>query len=313
MEDKIEMTNSSTGYNLARRRFIKLTGMATTGLLLNLCFSGKNKSIRFGLVTDSHYADREPTNTRFYRESLDKMKECIDVMNNEKVDFVIHLGDFKDEDQNKQREDTLKYLRAIEAAFGKFNGPRYHCVGNHDVDSITKQQFLTNIENTGISQDKSYYSFDSGDFHCVVLDSNFHEDGRDHFYKEGADWRNTNMPKVELEWLSEDLKSTDLPVVIFSHHPLHEYETHGTTYQVSNYEEIQQVLESQKNVVAVFQGHVHQERNEKVNGINYFTQLAMVDHSGPENNSFSIVSISEEQIQIDGYRRVSDQSYKHQV
>ena len=67
MEDKIEMTNSSTGYNLARRRFIKLTGMATTGLLLNLCFSGKNKSIRFGLVTDSHYADREPTNTRFYR------------------------------------------------------------------------------------------------------------------------------------------------------------------------------------------------------------------------------------------------------
>ena len=30
------------------------------------------------------------------------------------------------------------------------SGPRYHCVGNHDVDSITKQQFLENIENTGI-------------------------------------------------------------------------------------------------------------------------------------------------------------------
>lgn len=312
MENKIEMTNSSTGYSLARRRFIKLTGMATTGLLLNSCFSG-NKSIRFGLVTDSHYADREPAGQRHYRESLDKMKECIDVMNKEQVDFVIHLGDFKDEDQNKQTEDTLKYLRTIETAFGKFNGPRYHCVGNHDVDSITKQQFLANVENTGIAKDKSYYSFDSGDFHCVVLDSNFHEDGRDHFYKEGADWRNTNMPKVELDWLSEDLKSTNLPVIIFTHHPLHLYQAHSATYQVSNYEEIQQVLESQKNVVAVFQGHVHQERNEKVNGINYFTQLAMVDHRGPENNSFSIVSITEEQIQIDGYRRVSDQSHALQV
>ena len=61
--------------------------------------------------------------------------------------------------------------------------------------------------------------------------------------------------------------------------------------------------------MSVFQGHTHQERYEKVNGINYFTQLAMVDLSGPENNSFSIVNITEEQIQIDGYRRVSDQSH----
>lgn len=309
MEEKNKMTNSPEGYSLARRRFIKLTGMATTGLLLNSCFPGKSKPVRFGLVTDSHYADREPAGKRYYRESLDKMKECIDVMNKEKVDFVIHLGDFKDEDKNKESEDTLKYLRAIEAQFGKFDGPRYHCVGNHDVDSITKQQFLSNVENTGIGQDKSYYSFDSGDFHCVVLDSNFHEDGRDHFYKEGADWRNTNMPQDELQWLSEDLKSTDLPILIFTHHPLHTFKKH----EVRNYEDIQRVLESQKNVVAVFQGHVHQENYVNVSGIHYFTQLAMVDHSGPENNSFSIVSISEEEIQIDGYRRVSDQSYKHQV
>jgi predicted phosphodiesterase len=310
MEQKNKMIDvKPLGYKLARRKFLKITGLATTGLLFQSCMSGnKNRTIRFGLVTDSHYADREPAGQRHYRESLGKMKECIEVMNKEKVDFLIHLGDFKDQDPSQKTEDTLGYLRTLETEFSKFNGPRYHCVGNHDVDSITKQQFLTNVENTGIAKDKSYYSFDSGDFHCVVLDSNFHEDGRDHFYKEGADWKNTNMPEPELKWLSEDLKSTDLPVLIFTHHPLHDYK-----HEVNNYEDIQKVLEAQENVIAVFQGHTHEENYAEVNGINYCTQLAMVDLSGPENNSFSIVNISEAQIQIDGYRRVSDQSYKHQV
>ena len=244
MRKDTQHINKESQIRIARRQFIKLTGMATTGLLLNSCFSSKNKSIRFGLVTDSHYADREPAGNRHYRESLGKMQECIEVMNKEKVDFLIHLGDFKDQDQSQKTENTLEYLRTLETEFSKFDGPRYHCVGNHDVDSITKQQFLTNVENTGIPKDKSYYSFDSGDFHCVVLDSNFHEDGRDHYFKEGADWKNTNMPKSELEWLSKDLKSTDLPVLIFAHHPLHKYEAHGGSYQVRNYEEIQQILQS---------------------------------------------------------------------
>ena len=161
---------------LNRRTFLKLSGSAAAAFALPIGCSSYS-TVRFGLVTDSHYADREPNGTRFYRQSVVKMRECIDMMNSEKVDFVIHLGDFKDEDPNKKPEDTLRYLQVLESEYARFNGPRYHCVGNHDVDSITKKQFLENIENSGIPKTESYYSFDSGGIKFIVLDANYHKDG----------------------------------------------------------------------------------------------------------------------------------------
>jgi len=58
-----------------------------------------------------------------------------------------------------------------------------------------------------------------------------------------------------------------------------------------------------------FQGHVHEEIHKEINGIHYITQLGMVDGRGLGNNSFSIVTIDEKQIQIDGYKRASDEDF----
>jgi alkaline phosphatase len=81
-------------------------------------------------------------------------------MNTQKVDFLVELGDFKDQNNPAIEQRTLTYLRAVEKVFQKFNGATYHVLGNHDIDSISKEQFLTNVENTSIDQAKSYYSFD---------------------------------------------------------------------------------------------------------------------------------------------------------
>jgi hypothetical protein len=40
--------------------------------------------LRVGLMTDLHYADKNPTKTRFYREALAKLDEAVEVMNREK-------------------------------------------------------------------------------------------------------------------------------------------------------------------------------------------------------------------------------------
>ncbi len=296
-------------YKIDRRKFLRISTVFSTGLGLSAYSFKTKRNFRFGLVTDSHYADREPANTRYYRQSLDKMEDFIDVMNREKVDFIVHLGDFKDQDPKKMERDTLKYLIKLESIFSKFQSHSYHCVGNHDVDSITKQQFLENISNTGISKSKSYYSFDNKGFHFVVLDANYHNTGKDHFYKEGADWQDTNIPKLEIDWLVNDLNKTKLPTVIFCHHPLYKYEDEYSKMYVNNYEEVQNVLIDSEKVMVVFQGHVHDERYKKVNGIHYVTQYGMVDYSGLENNSFSIVEIDKKSIKINGYKRVSDMSF----
>ena len=294
--------------HLSRRHFLSQLSFASFGLIVSPYeLDPKKPLLTFGVVTDSHYANREAAGTRYYSESLNKMRECVEVFNREQLDFAIHLGDFKDEDKQKNTDDTLRYLRALEAEYGKFKGPRFHCVGNHDVDSITKQQFLANIENTGIAKEKSYYSFEQHGFHIIVLDANFHPDGRDHFYKEGANWQDTRILDDQLDWLSDTLESVNKPTLVFCHHPLYEF-THGSSiYHVSNYKEVQAILESSEKVVAVFHGHTHTEEYKKVSGIHYATFLAMVDHSGVENNAYAIVKIFPRgKIEITGYRRVAD-------
>lgn len=291
----------------SKRDFIKKSILLSVGapFLFNAC--GRNQKVRFGVVTDSHYADREASNTRYYRESLDKMHACMEVMNQEQLDFIVHLGDFKDEDLEKKEADTLQYLKDIEAVFTQFKGSIYHCIGNHDIDSITKTQFLKNITNTGISKDQSYYSFDTKGFHFIILDANFDENYEDQFYKKGANWQDTRIPPRQLQWLKKDLQNTNLPTIIFCHHPLFEYFREDAKYHINNYEEVQNILEESTKVLAVFQGHVHEEKFIQENGIHYITQLGMVDFSGLEQNSFAIVEIDNQQIQIDGYKRATDQ------
>lgn len=296
----------------SRRTFLKQSSLftvATSILPIQACLP-KGRSIRFGVATDSHYAERAPLGTRYYRQSLEKMMEFVDVMNHEKVDFVIHLGDFKDEGLEQKEADTLRFLKSIEAVYTVFQGPRFHCVGNHDVDSITKGQFLAHITNTGIAQDKSYYSFDKNGFHFIVLDANHHKDGSSHFFKEGSDWQDTNLGQPQMEWLLNDIKDTYLPTLVFCHHPLFEYRREGHKYHTNDFREVQRILETSDRTLAVFQGHVHHESHKQINGIHYLTQFGMVDYNGLRNNSFSIVEIHGNALEIHGYKRTTSQSFK---
>ncbi len=172
------MQNSRT---LSRRKFFGIVGTTAIGLMFSPDLFAKSVEkplIRFGMISDIHYADREPAGNRFYRQSLAKVNEAIDLMNREKVDFAIELGDFKDQDAVPNEAKTLKYLTDIESVFQKFNGPTYHVLGNHDMDGISKQQFLERVENTNIPNTKSYYSFNQKEIHFVVLDGNFNREGK---------------------------------------------------------------------------------------------------------------------------------------
>ena len=193
--------------------------------------------VRFGIVTDCHYADADTVGTRFYRESLAKLSECVTRMNAESVDFLVELGDFKDQDKRPVESRTLLYLQDVEAVLRGFHGPTYHVLGNHDMDSISKQQFLAHVENTGIDPSRSYYSFDVRGLHCIVLDGNFRSDGSD--YDHGNfDWTDANIPAHELDWLRQDLAASRSPVVIFIHQLL---DGTGSVY-VKNAAEVREIL-----------------------------------------------------------------------
>jgi predicted phosphodiesterase len=225
------------------------------------------------------------------------MKECIDRMNQEKLDFVIELGDFKDQDAIPNESNTLNYLTTIEAEFQKFDGPTYHVLGNHDNDGISKTQFLERVENTGIPKSQSYYSFNRNGIHLVVLDGNF------------TSWDDAMIPETQINWLKEDLKKNKFPTIVFVHQMLDD--SKNVKQAVQNAAEVRQILEQSGKVLCVFQGHVHEERYNLINGIHYYSVNAVVDGDGPENNAYMIVDVyNNGNLTIDGFRRATDREIK---
>ena len=261
--------------------------------------AGSGIKSRFGIVADSHYADRNVQNNRYYRESAGKMTECVKFMNRQKVDFLVELGDLKDQDNSPDEERTLSYLRAIEKCFRQFLGPRYHVLGNHDVDSISKEQFLENTVNTNVRSESTFYSFDSHGNHFIVLDANYRADGA--AYDRGNfEWTDTHIPQSQLDWLKKDLAATSLPAIIFVHQQL---DGMGDLY-VNNAGDVRQILQDSGKVLAVFAGHKHEGDYNYMEGICYYTLKAMVDGSGLENNSYAIVEVlNNRNIIVTGYRK----------
>ncbi len=259
-------------------------------------------AVRFGIVTDCHYADADTAGTRFYRHSLNKLTECVEAMNEQQVDFLVELGDFKDQDSPPVEQKTLSYLQAVEGVFCKFDGPAYHVLGNHDQDSLSKAQVLTNIKNTGINPGRSYYSFDFNGVHFVALDANYKSDGTD--YDHGNfDWTDANIPPAEIKWLKRDLTTSRGAVIVLIHQLL---DGAGSHY-VNNAAEVRQVLAQSDRILAVFQGHHHDGGYSLIEGIHYYTLKAVVEGSGPENNSYAIVEVQPDMsITVTGYRKAVD-------
>ena len=296
---------------ISRRVFLKsaAAALASPAILSLSCahngsWSEGRQGARFGIVTDCHYADADAAGTRFYRESLDKLGECVARMNAEKVDFLIELGDFKDQGRPPVEPQTLAYLRGIEGVFQWFGGPTYHVLGNHDADSISKAQFLACVTNTGIEAGRSYYSFNSNGLHCIVLDANFSANGAQ--YDHGNfDWTDANIPPRELAWLRDDLAMVSGPVVVFVHQLL---DGSGAVY-VENAAEVRGVLEESGKVLVVFQGHHHAGAYTRINGIHYYTLISTVEGQGAENNSYAIVEVPPDlNAVVTGYRKAKSEA-----
>ena len=289
---------------ITRRDFLKSTGIATAGICaglpLNELFANESKAkTRFGIVTDSHYTDRSHGGSRYYRESVDKMAECVEFMNKEKVDFLIEIGDFKDQRKSPDEKTTIKDLEKIENIYAQFNGPRYHVLGNHDMDSISKEQFLTRVENTRIPEKHNYFAFQKQGVDFVVLDANYTSGGKNYDHGNFG-WTDANIPPEELDWLKEKLASTTNPVIVFVHQLL---DGEGKHY-VENAKTVRQILQSNNNVLAVFQGHNHGGDYSHKKNIHYYTLKAMVEGSGVENNSYAIVDVHDTgDVVVTGFRK----------
>ncbi|MCY2988752.1 MAG: metallophosphoesterase [Planctomycetota bacterium] len=248
--------------------------------------------VRFGVVTDLHYADKESAGSRCYRETLTKLAEAADRCQQDRTDFVIELGDFIDAADSVEQERG--YLERINAVFAALPCAKHYVLGNHCVYTLTKPEFLETV-----GRRDSYYSFDVGGYHFVVLDACFRQDGQP-YGRQNAEWTDANIPAAELAWLHADLSKTSAKTIVFVHQCLDV----GQPYGIKNAPEVRKILEASGQVLAVLQGHRHHSDYRELARIHYCTLVAMVDGSGPEKNGYALVDVlTDGTIRIKGFRQ----------
>ena len=290
--------------NVSRRIFIEGVGAFAATTLFGAP-SGKKNLVSFGLVTDCHYADLPlavrpmPVGDAAYRDSLAKMREFVSVMNRLRPAFAIELGDFKD--QGPDKAATLGFLDKIEGVFAQFAGARYHVLGNHDMDRLTKDDFLSHVTNAGQPKALANYSFVKNGVTFIVLDACYN--AKMESYTPGNwQWDDANVPPAELAWLEKELAAAKGPVVVFCHQRIDP--AAEKRHLVKNAEAVRKVLEASRKVKGVFTGHQHAGGFCQEKGISYYSLRALVLNPGPEENSYAVATVDVDGgIFVTGYRK----------
>lgn len=219
----------------------------------------RGRPLRVGIIADVHHG--------LQPDAIKRLEHFIARMEQEKPDLIIQLGDFC-----YSQPDSRPFLQVWE----QFKGPRYHVLGNHDMDRTTKQETMDFL-----GMRAPHYSFDAGPFHFVVLDCNFilkdgehlHYANRNYFIERA---RRDRVHPEQFEWLRADLAATQRQTFIFSHQA---FDENWSGWSVPNRLEVRAVIrEANKlalertgapKVVACICGHHHIDEVSEIEGVRY--------------------------------------------
>jgi 3',5'-cyclic AMP phosphodiesterase CpdA len=278
----------------ARALFVVLALCVSVASLALFADDASTSLVRLGVVTDVHAHDtNSPGEDKVMANYAERLTAFVDAMNGAGVDAIAQLGDLVNGAIVYGAEiGDVGRIGGILAQAGqlldRFDGPLYHVPGNHDFYNLSLDEYLDTL-----NLDKAEYSFDLGAFHFVVLDAEHNPDGThyDNVYMrvKGA------IPPEDLDWLRGDLAATNLPTIVLIHQPLDaDYEDLAGGPPVDNHLEVRDVLSASGKVVAVFQGHDHENRYQEIDGIHYVTFAAMVDHLEPSPPTWAVVTLDSE-------------------
>lgn len=208
-----------------------------------------------GLIADPHHGLAPDAATR-----LDAFMAAVD---RRKPDFIMQLGDFCHPPR------AVPGAAAFLKAFAGFRGPRYHVLGNHDLDLARNKREV--LDAWGVRE--AFYSFDHGGFHFAVLDCNFVKGSGSTYadWSPGRRYENRIHPD-QLDWLKADLAKTALPTVVVSHQGFGPKDAGGV---VPNGDEVRTAIAAANRgardgkVVLCLHGHNHLDGAAVVDGVHY--------------------------------------------
>jgi 3',5'-cyclic AMP phosphodiesterase CpdA len=181
-------------------------------------------------------------------------------------DFVVTGGDLIFDALEVPYEEAVEQYELYKGIMGSFRVPVYNALGNHEVfgwfetsgASPDHPKYGKTLFKDMLGRDSTYYSFDHGGWHFVVLDAMTATDDRKYI---------GHVDSVQMEWIAEDLAGLDTgtPVAVITHFPFvsvaMQLREGGTAplpdlAVIGNSNEVFELF-AEYNLRLVLQGHLH--------------------------------------------------------
>jgi len=286
-----------------RRRWLAVPLVLLVGFTLWVAVAA-TEPLRIGIIADVHVHDADsPVEQKVMTNYAERLTAFVGAMNAWPADAVIELGDLVNGAfvMGGSPGDMSRIAGLLDEAaslLSPLDSPIHYVLGNHDLYNLSKEEFLA-----AVGQEETYYSFDLGGFHFVIVDAEYNDpagDDYDHVFMRVK----CRIPQHELEWMRDDLGGTDLPTIVCVHQPFDsEFDATAGGPPVVNNDEVREMLSASGVVIAVLQGHDHENRYAEIDGIHYVTFAAMVDHTEPTPPTYARMTLDADTrtIRIDGF------------
>lgn len=193
-----------------------------------------SSSFTFVQMTDIHLDERR----------VSDFAAVVTEVNRIAPQFVVVTGDLISEGNAASREEAENWFDLYQETIALADAPVFHAIGNHDIVGILDVEDvpLGQVLGKGIFEDyfgPTYYSFDWGGHHCLVLDPNdFHEGELSY-----------GISSTQLGWLKENLAfRKGMPLLVFYHVPTTAWE---------NRTEVLKIIQEHRSYL--FCGHSHMD------------------------------------------------------
>lgn len=289
---------------MKRRNFLKIT--------LPLAFAGKafavpaaEPDLTFGVIADPQYADADTIATRFYRNSLAKLKASVADLNTRHLDFTVTVGDLID-------RDFASFAPVMELYAG-LTSPHHPILGNHDfsVADGDKGKVLA-----AIGMKEPYYSKEVKGWRFVFLDGTY-----------GSVWRHpaddpraaaakaalkelaarlgrgfnpandTSIGAEQMAWLEKEINAAGTAgqkVILFNHYPVFP----AVPPNLLDAADIVSLIGKNKHVAAWMNGHNHAGNYGTQDGCHYVNFKGMVETD--KETAYGVVRCFSDRLEIEG-------------